>query len=81
MNAKLSYVETIVPLLLNASLDFTEEVNILLVTYAEKAVDFPVLYITSTDHGKILFILESYQWQIVQIVFSGVVSILFNPIL
>lgn len=61
MNAKISWVERVVPLLQDyefysgsevVKLDFTKEVNKLLITYARKSLDFPVLVVEEQKRGK-----------------------------
>lgn len=61
MNAKISLAARVLPILCGheemfdsgeCELKFRENVNELLVKYAEKAVDFPVLYVSSDHTGK-----------------------------
>lgn len=60
MNAKISWAGRVLPVLYqheemftgSDDLNFREKVNELLVKYAEKAVDFPVLYVTADNTGK-----------------------------
>ncbi|XP_067941543.1 zinc finger FYVE domain-containing protein 26-like [Watersipora subatra] len=53
MNAKISWAARVAPLLLKTrgKTHFTEEINTLLVTYAEKAINFPLLRVTEDKDG------------------------------